>query len=684
MDDPLHLRTALLDFIVDFANWDNSTDEDYLETSRALVQAAHEALGGEPGTRPLVVDPFAGGGSIPLEALRVGADAFASDLNPVAVLLNKVVLEYIPKYGQRLADEVRKRGEWIKCEAEKELAEFYPKDSDGATPIAYLWARTVQCEGPSCGAEGPLLRSLWLAKRTSHSVALQLAPNPEAQRIDLLLIVKQSNGWVEQDNRKNRVANPRFDGTVRRGAATCLCCGYTTPVTRVRAQLKSRRGGADDARLICVVTTQSHKHGRNYRLPTSEDLDAALAAQTHLNRKASDGRLSVVPDEEISLNEIRRISVPLYGMRTWGDMFSARQLLALTTVARLVRDLGGRQPDPEDSDPPIAVVSTLLALALDRLADSLSSSVTWTAGGEFQGHTFVRQALAFVSDFAEVNPWCDSSGNWSGAVEWVSKVCESSSSPPSSADASQASAVQHPLPSDSASALITDPPYYDAVPYAHLSDFFYVWLRRSIGQQHPKLFEGLQVPKETEIVVDRPHELSNSTHDILFYESALAKAFAEGRRVLRPDGVGVIVFASKTTVSWEAFLKAVVDAGWIITGSWPIDTETEARLAAQGQARLTSSVHLVCRPREHPDGSLRTEEIGDWRDILAELPRRIHSWMPRLAEEGVVGADAIFACLGPSKSSAATAGWKRLAGSRSRYTSTWSTCGPWSRMKRCR
>ena len=145
------LRFALLDFIADFANWDNSTVPAYLETSRALTQAAHEALGGEPGTRPLVVDPFAGGGSIPLEALRVGADAFASDLNPVAVLLNKVVLEYIPKYGQRLADEVRKWGEWIKEQAEKELAEFYPKDADGATPIAYLWARTIRCEGPGAG-----------------------------------------------------------------------------------------------------------------------------------------------------------------------------------------------------------------------------------------------------------------------------------------------------------------------------------------------------------------------------------------------------------------------------------------------------------------------------------------------------------------------------------------------------
>jgi len=178
-NNPSHMnvvRFSLLDFIADFANWDNSTVTEYLETSRALTRAAHEALGGEMGTKPLVVDPFAGGGSIPLESLRVGADAFASDLNPVAVLLNKVVLEYIPKYGKRLAEEVRKWGEWVKNEAEKELAEFYPKDPDGATPIAYLWARTIQCEGPGCGAEVPLIRSLWLAKKANRSVVMQLVP----------------------------------------------------------------------------------------------------------------------------------------------------------------------------------------------------------------------------------------------------------------------------------------------------------------------------------------------------------------------------------------------------------------------------------------------------------------------------------------------------------------------------
>src|SRR5271157_2367780 len=207
-NDPAHLnklRFALLDFIADFANWDNSTVREYLDTSRALTQAAHEALGGTPGTRPLVVDPFAGGGSIPLEALRVGADAFASDLNPIPVLLNKVVLEYIPKYGQKLADEIRRWGAWVKESAEKELAGFYPTAQDGATPIAYLWARTIRCEGPECGAEVPLLSSNWLVKKGTRSAGLKLVPNPKAKRIDIEIVSKTD-------------AAHSFGGTVRRGS----------------------------------------------------------------------------------------------------------------------------------------------------------------------------------------------------------------------------------------------------------------------------------------------------------------------------------------------------------------------------------------------------------------------------------------------------------------------------------
>ncbi|MCX6915941.1 MAG: DUF1156 domain-containing protein, partial [Verrucomicrobia bacterium] len=315
----LWLRSALLDFIADFANWDNSTVREYLDTARLLTAVAHNSLSDpkfklppegpdwlstltsqlSTAAKPLVVDPFCGGGSIPLEALRVGADAFASDLNPIPVLLNKVVLEYIPKYGQRLADEVRKWGDWIKGEAEKELAQFYPKDADGATPIAYLWARTIQCEGPGCGAEVPLIRSLWLAKKPNRSVALQLVPRPRAKRVDLQIIVKQRGGWVDQDDPKTKIEDPKFDGTVKRGSATCPCCGYTTPVARIREQLQSRHGGTKDARLIGLVTTSDDGDGRQYRLANARDISVTKEAEKHLTRCKREERfaLGFVPNE---------------------------------------------------------------------------------------------------------------------------------------------------------------------------------------------------------------------------------------------------------------------------------------------------------------------------------------------------------------------------------------------------
>ena len=326
---PGDVREALLAFIAEFANWDNSTDKSFIETARRLTQAAHESLGGVPGTRPLVVDPFAGGGAIPLEALRIGADAFASDLNPVAVLLNKVVLEYIPKHGARLAEEVRRWGAWVKEQAEAELGRFYPKDSDGAVPIAYLWARTIRCEGPGCGAEMPLLRSLWLSKKRRRSVGMRLVPNKDRSGVAVEIVQNPKVGEANQ-------------GTVRRGSATCPCCGYTTPVASVRTQLKARRGGAADAKLLCVVTTRPGQQGRFYRLPVKKDLEAVRAAGEELARREANhnGALSLVPNEPTTGYETFVNRGPIYGMLTWADYFTPRQALALVTLVRLVREAG--------------------------------------------------------------------------------------------------------------------------------------------------------------------------------------------------------------------------------------------------------------------------------------------------------------------------------------------------------
>lgn len=648
-DDPVELRLALLDFIADFANWDKSTDADYLATARALTQCAHEALGGIPGSRPLVVDSFAGGGSIPLEALRVGGDAFASDLNPIPVLLNRVILEYIPRYGRRLADEVRKRGQWIKEEAEKELGEFYPKDEDGATPIAYLWARTIISEDPGGGAapvEVPLMRSLWLCKKATRRKALRWRRDADGAVMCETVEVTYANGKALRVRRPLlEIFTPKSEqevagGAVARGSATCPVTGYTTPVASVRRQMKERKGGASDSRLFCVVTTMPDRQGRFYRLPNEADGEVVIRAAEELARRiqAHSGPLSLVPDEPLPPQGALGFRVQGYGMLQWGDLFTPRQLLALTTLVRFSRQAGEEIRQGDDAGLAEAVVTGMNAV-INRQADYTTSLCSWLLTRETLGHTFGRQAIPMVWDFAEVAPFCNMSGNLEGALKWVALNLESDVKDTLPGQVEPASADAHPLPDDTAQCFFTDPPYYDAVPYADLSDFFYVWFKRTLGDRMPALFSEELAPKGDECIVDGVKGKDNA-----YFERTMGKAMAEGCRILAPDGIGCIVFAHKSTGGWEAQLQAMIDAGWTMTASWPIDTEMGSRLRAMNSAALASSVHLVVRPRAtNGYGS-----VGDWRDVLAELPKRIHAWLPRLAEEGVVGADAIFACLGPA------------------------------------
>lgn len=620
------LRYALLDFIADFANWDNSTNEFYLETSRALTEASHVSLGGESGSRPLIVDPFAGGGAIPLESLRIGADAFASDLNPVAVLLNKVVLEYIPKYGSTLADDLRRWGEWVKREAAKNLSEFYPRDSDGATPVTYLWARTVICEGPGCGAEVPLIRSRYLSKKGQNSVFLELEIDKKEKTIGF----RVSSGYLKGE-----------DGTVKRGSATCPICGYTTSVASVRRQLQKSSGGADNSKLLVVVCRG--EHGKTYRTPTHKDLSVVTRAIQIVQRSL------LLQNVELPLMS-GVFNVPIYGMTRWDLLFSARQLMAASSILEKIDAASQRIASEVTDKEQFVAIKVLLSLALGKYLDFRTTLCGWINVGEKIGHTFGRQALGMIFDWAEGVPFGDISGSWERSIEYIAEFIETESKTCSlKGSVEQSPAQHHLLPDDSAQAFITDPPYYNAVPYADLSDFFYLWLRKGLIQEFPSLFAKETSPKDDEICEMSGWDSVRYSHkDASFYEQGMKAAFAEGRRICSPSGIGTVVFAHKSTTGWETLLSALVESGWIITGSWPIDTERSGRLRAMGSAALASSVHLVCRPRENADGSLSADNIGDYRDVLHELPQRIREWMPRLAAEGVVGADAIFACLGPA------------------------------------
>ncbi|MBI4814841.1 MAG: DUF1156 domain-containing protein [Deltaproteobacteria bacterium] len=626
-EEPLQVRAALLDFVGQFANWDLALDRDYLAVARALTQAAHACTTSTPeiATRMAVLDPFAGGGSFPLEAQRVGADPVASDLNPIPVILNRALLQIVPRRGASFAQVLRDEAIRIAETVAEEIRRFYPDPAHGHRPIAYVWSRIIRCEGPGCGIEVPLFSNPWLSKR--------------AGRYIWLAHTKSGTYVVE---RSSQMPRTQPQATIKKGSCICPNCGHTTPIRAVKAQLSQRRGGTADARMMTVVSVSSGAAGRHYWVPSEVDRDAVRAAVTRLD----EGGFSVHPPTQ----QINAVSPGKFGSGiasptrigcvTFSDLFTERQLLVLCAFGTAVRRI-------EDPD-----VRTLLALAVDRLADYNSAHCRWAAAGEFIGNTFGRQAIPIVWTFAEINPFSGATGDWIGAVEWIAGVTEhvakSFAQWPCNAHIARSSAARLSLPDNSIDAVLTDPPYYGSILYGDLSDYFYVWIRQMLGDLFPDLLGDQLIPKSEEaIATPTSAGPNNESKDAAFFERSMRDAFCEIRRVLTPDGIAVVVFAHKSTSGWEALLGGLLEAGWMITASWPIDTERQGRTNAQGTAALASSVHLVCRPRERlvAQGS---SGVGDWRHVLDQLPSRIHQWLPRLAREGIVGADAVFACIGPA------------------------------------
>lgn len=637
-DADYDLQRKLLHFIADFSNWDNAHERRYLELSRALIKAAH------PEETPLVVDPFAGGGSIPLEALRIGCDAFASDLNPVACLILKVMLEDIPKSGPELIDKLKAAGNRIINQAKEELKEYYPDDPDGSKPVAYIWARTVRCESPDCGAEIPLMRSFWLCNKVKKKLALK----PVITRIegDAPTVVFE----IFEPRKESEV----HGSTVTRAKATCLCCGSVLPPDRVRSQLASQNGGAnvifDDkgrrsggAVLLAVITSKENSIGKNYRISTQEDYDLLLKAQesimSTINLWKNDGKGDICP---IPLEATpkgggsgagRAFSIHSYGILKYRDLFTNRQLLSLLVVRKLI--------EIEDD----SIISDMLALSFTKGADGNNALCRWMPGYESPVNLFSRQAIPIVWDFCESSSASRSRGVFLSSLDSLIEIVKNyASSKPGQVQ--QADACYSPLPSDSADVFFTDPPYYDAIPYSDLSDFFFVWLKRLLPN-HSLLKDPFNssndlTPKDREIVQDETRMYDNVIKNREFFEIMMSKAFAEGRNTLADNGIGSIVFAHKSTEGWEALLNGITQGGWTITGSWPIATEMGTRLRARESAALATSIHLVCRPRPEYAG------IGDWSNVLQELPQKVGKWIDRLEAEGVRGADLVFSCIGPA------------------------------------
>ncbi len=540
-------RQRLFRIIEELVKWGNITNETVLHKARVeIVRSAArnhgislphsmtpaEVVDALKRYAPPVLDPFAGGGSIPLEAQRLGLEAHASDLNPVAVLINKAMIEIPPKFAGRppvnpesrikylhkewkgtegLAEDIRYYGNWMRDEAWKRIGHLYPKvqlpkeqGSGEATVIAWIWARTVKCPNPACGAQLPLVRSFTLSTKEGKEAWIE--PN-----VDRTVSPPAINFTVRAG--KNR----RLEGTVSKRGAKCLVCGDPVSLEYLRSEGKAKRMGAH---LIAIVA--EGKNGRAYLSPNQRHAVIANEAQPEWG---SDAELSTHP---------QYMAAPRYGMTRHRDLFTLRQLAALTTFSDLAHDVHALALSHSDGEAPYATaIITYLAMAIDRLADSLCSLATWQSTGDKVAHAFARQALPIVWDFAEVNPFSSSTRNFLDAVEWVAECL--GTLPINARDGAayqldvtaRNDAIMHPL-------ISTDPPYYDNVPYADLSDFFYVWLRRLLANRYLALFSTLLAPKSQELVADVCRQGGRDKAQ-RFFEDGLGKAFIHMHAIQHPD-----------------------------------------------------------------------------------------------------------------------------------------------------
>ena len=570
-------RQRLFRLIEQLVTWENSNN-------RSILDAAYkEILKSTNGSPPPVYDPFCGGGSIPLEAQRLGLKAYGSDLNPVAVLITKSLIELPPKFagqppvnpsakrkmsgrgmwtGARgLADDVRYYGHWMRERAFERIHNLYPQaelpmehEASEATVIAWLWARTVLCPNPACGARMPIVRSFALSTKPSNRAWIEpvIDHGLKSVRFD----VKTGEGTPPE-------------GTKSRGLTRCLFCGNTINDAQLREQ--SRNHGLAPIPLATVVAGIS---GRVYLPPRD-----STAGQ--LTQRATPWLDSPLPDNA------RWFSPPGYGLTTYRDLFTPRQLIALTTFSDLVAEAYQEAISDGAEDDRAAAIATFLAFCIDKCTDYWNTIATWASTGEFIRNCFARQAIPMTWDFAECNPFSDSTANWNGPIEWVAKVLDELPT----GTVGIVRQLDATVLSSPAKGVIfsTDPPYYDNIGYADLSDFFYVWLRRTLGAIYPDVCSTLLVPKKQELVAT-PYRFNGSRSKAqAFFEDGFAKAFERIRSVQDPDFPLTIYYAFKQAESGsgdddDGTLGHVSTAGNVVGRSSPFGLPSDRDLAFSKRA----------------------------------------------------------------------------------------------------
>lgn len=670
------------------------------------------------GQAPRVLDPFAGGGAIPLEAMRLGCQVVANDLNPVAWFILKGTLEYpqrlagkrwrLPSFamppfqsgegsaqpadvqawrqaakkgaaGQSglvggqpdqmdlfspkgteadLAGHVRYWGRWVLERARADLERFYPV-VEGKPTVAYLWARTVTCK--NCRATLPLLKTRWLCRKDQKRVLLTM--EPKADRTGVAFGIEADVPQIRGNAAQRREHDRRLGaGTMSRAGATCPLCRAVMTMEDIRLEGQAGRLGA-----VMTAVVVDGPQGKEYRLPTEEEVRLAAAAADEVRRVFAEVPFGL-PEEPTPKGgggASRAFSVDGYGLNTWAKLFTLRQLLALGTFVKHTR--AARDAMRAEEYPPewVEAVSAYLAIAVDRLVDRLSTGCRWDSGYEKIANTFTRFAFPIVWDYAEGAPHSDTTGGYPGALEWVARYVEHALAAVAGAPTPTVlcrSATQLAL--EPVDAVVTDPPYYDAIPYAALMDFFYVWLRRTLHGLSPEIDAAFAAPlapkwddarQDGELIDDASRFGGDREASRRAYEEGMFRAFQACHRMLKPDGRMVIVFAHKQPDAWESLVSALIRAGFVVEASWPIQTEMGNRMRAMASAALSSSVWLVCRkrPADAPPGwdnrvlaAMREKLFGRWDEGKKEwaVPPRLREFW----DAGIRGPDFVWAATGPA------------------------------------
>jgi putative DNA methylase len=637
-DDQEAERQRLFRIIEELVRWENTTNETVLDAARTEIMRSCD------GKPPPVYDPFCGGGSIPLEAQRLGLEAHASDLNPVAVLITKALIEIPPKFAgqppvhpdggrlatgawkgaQGLAEDVRYYGKWMRDEAERRIGHLYPKvvlppehGGHEATIIAWIWARTVRSPNPAWDGPMPLVRSFALSTKKGKETWVQPVVDRDHRRIRFE--IRTGPGCPE--------------GTVGRNGAVCLATGTPVPLSYIRAEGKAGRMGAQ----LMAVVAEGHR-SRVY-LPPEEDHERIA-------------RLAVPPDDvpetEIPYNA-RYLTAPNYGMKKHRHLFTDRQLVALTTFSDLVMEARAQVLAAGGTDAYADAVTTYLALATSKLSDALTSLVRWKSSMDQAIATFARQALPMVWDFAESNPFNGFAGDLGTTVRTMDRALNGlpaeGSGRVEQLDAT-ALALEEPV------VFVTDPPYYDNIGYADLSDFFYVWLRRSLKSIHSDLFSTLMSPKVQELVADPFRHAGDKRVAEKHFESGIGIAFERMRQSQASGFPLTVIYAFKqaeesevagslASTGWETMLGGLLRAGLSVHGTWPLRSELTNRPRGRESNALASSIALVCRPRPE-DAPLATR-----KELLSALKAELPNALRKLQSGNIAPVDLAQSAIGP-------------------------------------